>query len=70
LRSEIEKESELNHICSHQNVARQIVEDSVRVDGEGEATIHEVQFKKEYLHPGKVTSEKVQNRWAWANREQ
>ena len=40
-------------------MARQIVEDSVRVDGEGKATIHEVQFKKEYLDPDKVTSEKV-----------
>jgi hypothetical protein len=39
----------------------------VRVDGEGDATIHEVQFKKEYLHPDKVTSEKVQNRWTRVN---
>jgi hypothetical protein len=40
-------------------VARHIIEDTVRVDGEGNATIHEVQLKKEYLDSDKVTSKKV-----------
>ena len=49
-------------------MALSIVPDSIRVDGRGAATIHEVQFKDEYLDGTKIINPKVRlKRWIFKN---